>query len=200
MTGLNLSDRNLTGADLTGSDLTGTILDRAKLSGVLWGDATCPDGTRASDHEESCAKSLLKPGNRKRPLAIGESVRIGDWRLTVRSLQANAASNRIAVEDYNLKPGTGYVYAIARIDAEWVGPGQGMVSDLNLEINKITAISDGAFCSLLDLEREELLNTGQSTSFRECIYLPKTKIRSGVLAVYAGYSFDGAPAAYWAVP
>ena len=126
-------------------------------------------------------------------------MRIADWRVSVRSLKANADSNRIAVDNYNLKPGTGYVYAIARIDATWLGPGQGMVSELDFEINGVRSISDGAFCSVVDLDSEEILNTGQSTSFRECIYLKKSEARRGMLAVYAGYSFEGAPAAYWAI-
>ena len=58
-------DVDLTGADLTGADLTGarlTYLNSAYgpaiLDGVTWDWATCPDGTAAYYHGQTCVNNL----------------------------------------------------------------------------------------------------------------------------------------------
>jgi hypothetical protein len=70
LTGTNLSDANLSGANLTGADLTGANLSRANLTGanlenaelnsattltgVTWGNTTCPDGTNTDTNGGTC--------------------------------------------------------------------------------------------------------------------------------------------------
>ena len=196
---VDFTNRNLTKANLSGTNLAGAIFDQAQLGGVTWTGAECPDGSSASDHDGTCAQNLLNLGDELRPLAIGKSTRIGDWRVRVTSFQANATSNRIAVDDYNREPGTGYVYAIAEIKATYLGAGQGSASDLNLGINGVTSLDDGAMCSILSGGQYETLNTGQSTSYKDCIYLLSSKTKKGTLSVTAGYSFEDAPVAHWAI-
>jgi len=195
----NLSGCDLTKANLADANLAGALFDHAQLSGVTWTGAQCPDGSPASDHEGTCAQNLLHLGDELRPLAIGKSAKIGDWRVRVTSFQANSTSNGIAVDEYNREPGTGYVYAIAEIKATYLGAGQGSASDLNLAINGVTSLDDGAMCSILSGGQYETLNTGQSTSYSDCIYLLTSKTKKGTVSVTAGYSFDDAPAAYWAL-
>jgi len=53
LTGANLSEANLTGAILCGADLTD-----ANVTGVLWGNTTCPDCTNSDDNGGSCEGHL----------------------------------------------------------------------------------------------------------------------------------------------
>ena len=43
--------------DLTGADLTGANLHRADLTGVIWSNTTCPDGTNSNNDGGTCAKN-----------------------------------------------------------------------------------------------------------------------------------------------
>ena len=68
LTGADLSDAYLNGADLSGADLSGADLSEAYLSGadlggaditgVNWDWATCPDGTYAELHGQTCENNL----------------------------------------------------------------------------------------------------------------------------------------------
>jgi uncharacterized protein YjbI with pentapeptide repeats len=49
----DLSNANLSNADLSGADLSG-----ADLTGVNWDWATCPDGTAAYYHGQTCVNNL----------------------------------------------------------------------------------------------------------------------------------------------
>ncbi len=198
---LDLTGRDLTNANLSGANLSGVIFDRAKLAAVNWSGSKCPDGSAADEHDGgTCAQNLLQPGDALRPLDLGRSTKIGDWRVTVIWYWANTTSNKTAVAAYNREPGTGYVYALAAIKATYLGAGQGMASDLNLSINGVTSLSDGAQCTLFSDGQYDTLNTGQSTSYTDCIYLLTSKARKGTVSVSTGYSFEDAPAAYWAIP
>jgi hypothetical protein len=60
---LNVTGANFTGADLTGANLSYANLTHAKftnaaLGGVTWSSATCPDGTHANSHGNTCAGHL----------------------------------------------------------------------------------------------------------------------------------------------
>ena len=63
LTDANLSSANLTGANLSSAALTGANLSGATVTGVAWSGATCPDGTTAKSHGNTCAGHLS-------PLAI----------------------------------------------------------------------------------------------------------------------------------
>jgi len=65
LTNAMMWDLDLTGADLTGADLTGARLTQlnsvygdAILTGVTWDWATCPDGTAAYYHGQTCMNNL----------------------------------------------------------------------------------------------------------------------------------------------
>jgi MBG domain (YGX type)/Pentapeptide repeats (8 copies)/Carboxypeptidase regulatory-like domain/Bacterial Ig domain len=68
LTGANLSGANLTmalmdhanltGANLARTNLTGANLTGATLTGVPWAGATCPDGTAANSHGNTCVGHL----------------------------------------------------------------------------------------------------------------------------------------------
>ena len=60
--GADLAGANLTGADLTGADLALANLTDANLTSVVWDNATCPDGTLASDHQQTCTDHLRPAG------------------------------------------------------------------------------------------------------------------------------------------
>lgn len=53
----NLHGADLTGANLTGADLTGANLHRADLTGVIWSNTTCPDGTNSNNDGGTCANN-----------------------------------------------------------------------------------------------------------------------------------------------
>jgi hypothetical protein len=38
--------------------LQGAFMDNADLSGVIWDDTTCPDGTNSDDHGRTCCGHL----------------------------------------------------------------------------------------------------------------------------------------------
>jgi uncharacterized protein YjbI with pentapeptide repeats len=50
LSGANLSGANLTNANLTGANLKGANLHTATLTGVIWNNTTCPDGTNSSSN------------------------------------------------------------------------------------------------------------------------------------------------------
>jgi len=54
----DLSDADLSGADLSNAYLYGADLTDADLTGVNWDWATCPDGTAAYYHGQTCANNL----------------------------------------------------------------------------------------------------------------------------------------------
>jgi hypothetical protein len=48
-----LSNAALRGADLTGANLKGTSLSAAQVTGAVWNDTTCPDGTNSGSPPEA---------------------------------------------------------------------------------------------------------------------------------------------------
>lgn len=54
LTGADLNDANLSGADLHFTVLTGADFTDADMTGVLWGNTTCPNGQSSEDHGDSC--------------------------------------------------------------------------------------------------------------------------------------------------
>jgi uncharacterized protein YjbI with pentapeptide repeats len=54
----NFAKANLSGAVLTDSDLAGSDLFGASILHAAWSGATCPDGSGADSHSESCASAL----------------------------------------------------------------------------------------------------------------------------------------------
>ena len=59
----NLTDADLTSADLTGANLIGANLSNANLTGAeltdaMWGNTTCPDGTK-NDGSSPCTAEQL---------------------------------------------------------------------------------------------------------------------------------------------
>lgn len=59
LAGVDLTEANLTGVTFAGADLTGAVLIRSVVTGVIWGDAICPDGIVATSHDAgSCARPL----------------------------------------------------------------------------------------------------------------------------------------------
>jgi hypothetical protein len=137
------------------------------------------------------------PGGRVLP------ANVGDWSVTVKSFQANHSSKATAVSDYNRKPGTGYVYAIYKIKATFRGAGQGSPSDLQVAINDVSSIDSGSMCHIMSDGAEDpfaYLNTGQSASYRECIYLLSSKTKKGTIGVSDGFTFEGGRPVFWAIP
>lgn len=65
-----------------------------------------PRHDRGRRQGSTCAGHLLKPGDRLRPLSLGQSRRLGDWNVKVTSLQADRGSNARAVAEFNQPPGT----------------------------------------------------------------------------------------------
>ncbi|MBX5445539.1 Ig-like domain repeat protein [Sphaerobacter sp.] len=55
----DLAGADLRGADLTDADLSGALLGAARLTGVHWGNTTCPDGTNSDAHGSTCDGHLL---------------------------------------------------------------------------------------------------------------------------------------------
>lgn len=50
---------DLTNVDFTGADLDGSFMNGASsLTGIMWTNATCPDGTLASSHGQTCIGHL----------------------------------------------------------------------------------------------------------------------------------------------
>jgi Pentapeptide repeats (8 copies) len=62
LTGARLRDADLRGVDLTGANLTdanlrGARLQRALVTGAVWANTTCPDGTKSDmDADKTCTK------------------------------------------------------------------------------------------------------------------------------------------------
>ncbi|HLK43872.1 MAG TPA: alkaline phosphatase family protein, partial [Thermoleophilia bacterium] len=54
----SLQSATLTGADLTGADLYGANLTRTRLSGVIWSNTTCPDGSNSNQDGNTCKGHL----------------------------------------------------------------------------------------------------------------------------------------------
>ena len=50
---------NLATAILLNADLTGASFRDANVEGVNWTNATCPDGTKAADHGQTCCGHLI---------------------------------------------------------------------------------------------------------------------------------------------
>lgn len=201
---LDLSGRDFTDASLSGADLQGAILDDAVLTGVRWAGATCPDGTEVQG-SGSCGDFLLEKGDEGRPLALGDATQVGDWTVTVTSYQADAQSNARAVDWINNQPGQGFVYAIVGFEVTYDGGGQNQspAGNLDFAINEIAYLDPDTHCSLPSDDGGwiDSLNTGQSSSYELCLYVPLETATAGVIGVYDGYSFLAEePTAHWAIP
>ena len=200
LTRLDFSGRNLTGVNFTTTNLTGSIFDGTNLAGVDWQGATCPDGTPASDGS-GCTGHFLRRGSKLRPLSFGESIRLGAWTITVKSMQANEASTAKAVANYNHEPGVGYVYAIVDLSATFNGDGSASPGvDVGVSINGVDDLHSGGYCSIIDNGfGGDLLYTGQTESGLECIYIKQAKTTSGFVSVVAD-QFGSPHTAYWRIP
>ena len=68
MSGVALRGDNLPGANFTGADLSWADLSLANLTvdtnvtSAVWDNATCPDGTLARDHQQTCTDHLTPAG------------------------------------------------------------------------------------------------------------------------------------------
>ena len=200
LTRLDFSGRNLTGVNFTTTNLTGSIFDGTNLAGVDWQGATCPDGAPASDGS-GCTGHFLRRGSKLRPLSFGESIRLGAWTITVKSMQANEASTAKAVANYNHEPGVGYVYAIVDLSATFNGDGSASPGvDVGVSINGVDDLHSGGYCSIIDNGfGGDLLYTGQTESGLECIYIKQAKTTSGFVSVVAD-QFGSPHTAYWRIP
>ena len=54
LSGADLSYSNSWGVDFTDADLSGARLTDASLTGVIWSNTTCPDGSNSDNHANTC--------------------------------------------------------------------------------------------------------------------------------------------------
>ena len=55
---LGLDGANLDGTNLTDVDLIGALLTPAQLTGVIWSNTICPDGSNSDQDGDTCANNL----------------------------------------------------------------------------------------------------------------------------------------------
>lgn len=55
---VDLDGANLQGANLTNTDLDGAFVTSVDLTGVVWNDTICPDGSNSNNHGDTCANNL----------------------------------------------------------------------------------------------------------------------------------------------
>lgn len=55
LTQANLSNSNLTNVNFTGANLQGANLSGTIRTGIIWSNATCPNGQNSNNHNNSCA-------------------------------------------------------------------------------------------------------------------------------------------------
>ena len=200
LTRLDFSGRNLTGVNFTTTNLTGSIFDGTNLAGIDWQGATCPDGAPASDGS-GCTGHFLRRGSKLRPLSIGESIRLGQWIVSVTSYRADASSTAAAVADYNHAPGDGYLYAIIGLSATYKGDGSAEPGlDVTAGINGVDKHSSDSYCSLISTEFGlETLYTGQTNSGTNCVYLKASQAQRGFVQVTTD-PYGSPRTAYWRIP
>ncbi len=200
LTRLDFSGRNLTGVNFTTTNLTGSIFDGTNLAGIDWQGATCPDGAPASGGS-GCTGHFLRRGSKLRPLSIGESIRLGQWIVSVTSYRADASSTAAAVADYNHAPGDGYLYAIIGLSATYKGDGSAEPGlDVTAGINGVDKHSSDSYCSLISTEFGlETLYTGQTNSGTNCVYLKASQAQRGFVQVTTD-PYGSPRTAYWRIP
>ena len=55
LAGSTFQGSNFTGANFTGSNLKGANLKNASMTGVIWSNTMCPDGTNSNTHNNTCS-------------------------------------------------------------------------------------------------------------------------------------------------
>ena len=77
--GADLAGANLTGADLSWADLSlAHLTEGTNVDSVVWDNATCPDGTLARDHQQTCIGHLTPGGGIFSGEFVGLDLRLVD--------------------------------------------------------------------------------------------------------------------------
>ncbi len=145
-------------------------------------------------------------GTQDSPFAYGQRGPVGDWDITVVSVDKNATAKVLAENQFNDKPKAGQVYILVKVSATYTGedqgdPSFGLGASFLGSDKRIYSDSDSSCVEPASLSDEPKVTKGGKVTGNLCILVPKAVVASGGLVeVKDRLSFDDSASAWWRVP
>jgi hypothetical protein len=157
-----------------------------------------PPTPRAGQPTPTKAASAPQTGgdgrSRNNPLALGETVTVGDYQLRVIAVNTDAEAIVLEENMFNEPAGPGMVMVMATIELTYIGPDESNMFDLSYEAiaGNVGYASYEASCGVVPNESWEMptLYTGATGVFNECWVLPAEYADSVVMSVEELMSWD----------
>ncbi|MFM6975027.1 MAG: hypothetical protein ACKOXM_07890 [Agromyces sp.] len=155
---------------------------------VLPGSTDSSSSAPASNGSESNADAKL--GSRENPLPLGTTVEQGDWKITINSVNFDAAKLIAAENSFNEPAPAGKVYILVNVTATYTGSDPNGSSPF-ITVDYVTV--DGVTISTSDaivvepeaFDYSSALYTGAATTGNIALAVPTDTATQGVLAVQA---------------
>ena len=143
--------------------------------------------------------------SRNNPVALGESVRVGDYEVRVVAVNTDAEAIILEENMFNDPAGPGKQMVMATIELTYLGSEESNMFDLSFEAiaNNLgfAGYEDGVSCGVVPNESWEMptLYNGASAQYNECWQIPAEYVDSVVLSVEELFSWDDDTVRYLAL-
>lgn len=169
--------------------------------------ASGDDNAASSDTESTTEESSVPTttvatrGDRSKPLAVGESAKVGDYEVTVDSITPNATSQVQAANEFNDPPSKGQ-YADVSFTATYQGTDEGSPAmDLSVVLSGSDKVQYPNFDCMATVNTDDsTIEPGGKVQVTVCIDAPADAIAGGLIFLEPTASFDNTDRAYWKVP
>lgn len=144
-------------------------------------------------------------GTRSNPVPLGTVVVVGDWELTVESVEPDATERVLAENQFNEGPAEGRQFLMFRIVATYVGDDSGSPWDLSWAVvgnagNTFgTAMSD--YCGVVPEAFDDNGETfpGGTIAGHHCVSVPSEQIEGATIRVETLFSLTDADRTFFAL-
>lgn len=130
-------------------------------------------------------------GTRENPYSVGDTVPVGDWEVTITSVNHDAEDEIMAENQFNDPPAEGRQFVMVSLDATYVGDDSGLAW-IDLQFSFVTGSGNTTGTSMDDycgVTPGSLFDHGEqfpgaTVSGNECFAVPADDIDGGMLIVH----------------
>ncbi len=185
-------------AEALGIEPTTHKCDKSSSDDAKGSSAASDDTT-----EETSAPTttVATSGDRSKPLAVGESAKVGDFEVTVDSITPDATSQVQSANEFNDPPSKGQ-YAEVSFTAVYDGTDEGSPAmDLSVVLSGADKVQYRASDCMAALDSDySTIEPGGKLQVTVCIDAPADAITGGLIFVESTFSFSDDDRAYWKLP
>ncbi len=164
-------------------------------------DSAPPDTENTTEASSEPTTTVATRGDRSKPLAVGESAKVGDYQVTVDSITPDATSQVQSANEFNDPPSKGQ-YAEVTFTAAYEGTDEGSPAmDLSVVLSGSDKVQYPNFeCGAMVETDDSTIEPGGKLQVTVCIDAPAEAIAGGLIFIEPLASFDDTDRVYWNVP